>query len=54
VGEPGDGARIASARGKPSRIEEVIGYFPRLCERLRQPAGTLSGASSRCWRSGAG
>lgn len=39
--------RIASGRGKASRLDEVIGYFPRLGERLRQPAGTLSGGEQQ-------
>ena len=39
--------RIAGGGGKPSRLEEVVGYFPRLGERLRQPAGTLSGGEQQ-------
>jgi ABC-type branched-subunit amino acid transport system ATPase component len=46
--------RIASGRGKPSRIEEVIGYFPRLGERLRQAAGTLSGGEQQMLAIGRG
>ena len=33
--------------------DQVFQLFPRLLERRRQPAGTLSGGSSRCWRSAA-
>jgi branched-chain amino acid transport system ATP-binding protein len=29
----------------------VFSIFPRLAERIKQTAGTLSGASSRCWQS---
>lgn len=39
--------RIAAGGGKRSRLDEVIGYFPRLGERLRQPAGTLSGGEQQ-------
>ncbi len=39
--------RVAAGRGKPSRLDEVIGYFPRLGERLRQAAGTLSGGEQQ-------
>ncbi len=38
--------------GVAQDLERVYGYFPRLRERLGQPAGQLSAASSRCWRSG--
>lgn len=31
-------------------LERAIELFPRLKERRHQLAGTLSGASSRCWR----
>lgn len=30
-------------------LDYVFGIFPRLLERQKQVAGTLSGASSRCW-----
>jgi branched-chain amino acid transport system ATP-binding protein len=30
-------------------LEQVYKYFPRLRERLNQPAGQLSGGDSRCW-----
>jgi branched-chain amino acid transport system ATP-binding protein len=33
--------------GLPARIEEVFGLFPRLRERNRQPAGTLSGGEQQ-------
>jgi len=39
--------------GVAGDLERVYGYFPRLKERLEQPAGQLSAANSRCWRSGA-
>ena len=38
--------RVAGG-SKPSRLQEVIGYFPRLGERLRQAAGTLSGGEQQ-------
>jgi branched-chain amino acid transport system ATP-binding protein len=39
--------RVAAGRGKPSRLDEVVGYFPRLGDRLRQAAGTLSGGEQQ-------
>jgi ABC-type branched-subunit amino acid transport system ATPase component len=39
--------RIAPGRGRSSRLDEVVGYFPRLGERLRQAAGTLSGGEQQ-------
>lgn len=39
--------RVAGGGAKPSRLDEVIGYFPRLGERLRQAAGTLSGGEQQ-------
>jgi len=46
--------RIASGRGKPSRLAEVVGYFPRLGERLHQAAGTLSGGEQQMLAIGRG
>jgi len=42
-----DVERIANSR------EYVFTLFPRLAERIAQPAGTLSGGSNKCWRSAA-
>ena len=39
--------RVAGGGAKASRLDEVIGYFPRLGERLRQAAGTLSGGEQQ-------
>jgi ABC-type branched-subunit amino acid transport system ATPase component len=39
--------RIAGGGGKPSRLDEVISYFPQLGERLNQPASTLSGGEQQ-------
>jgi branched-chain amino acid transport system ATP-binding protein len=39
---------------KPSRIEEVLEYFPRLAERLSQPAGTMSGGEQQMLAIGRG
>jgi branched-chain amino acid transport system ATP-binding protein len=40
-------------RGDPGGVAEdrsrMFAMFPRLAERESQPAGTLSGANSRCW-----
>jgi branched-chain amino acid transport system ATP-binding protein len=48
------GAWTRKDRNKVSgTIEQVFSYFPRLEERKDQMAGTLSVASSRCWRSAA-
>lgn len=46
--------RIASGSGKSSRLDEVLGYFPRLRERLSQPAGTLSGGEQQMLAIGRG
>jgi ABC-type branched-chain amino acid transport systems, ATPase component len=34
-------------------LDDVFDRFPRLKERSKQAAGTLSGGSGRCWRSAA-
>jgi ABC-type branched-subunit amino acid transport system ATPase component len=39
--------RIAGGGHKSSRIKEVFEYFPRLEERMRQQAGTLSGGEQQ-------
>lgn len=39
--------RIASGRVQHDHTDEVIGYFPRLGERLGQKAGTLSGGEQQ-------
>jgi ABC-type branched-subunit amino acid transport system ATPase component/branched-subunit amino acid ABC-type transport system permease component len=44
-------ARQGSASELRSRRERVLDVFPRPAGRLDQPAGTLSGGNSRCWRS---
>ena len=41
------GAYIRPARETASGIERVFGYFPKLRERLRQQAGTLSGGEQQ-------
>ena len=46
--------RIAGGRGKRNRLEEVLGYFPRLSERLTQLAGTLSGGEQQMLAIGRG
>jgi branched-chain amino acid transport system ATP-binding protein len=46
--------RIASGTGKRSRSEEVLGYFPRLRERLSQQAGTMSGGEQQMLAIGRG
>ena len=46
--------RIAGGGGKRSRLDEVIGYFPRLGERLGQAAGTLSGGEQQMLSIGRG
>lgn len=46
--------RVAGGRGKRDRLEEVLGYFPRLRERLRQRAGTLSGGEQQMLAIGTG
>ena len=47
VGENLEMGRIAAGRAKRSRIDEVLHYFPRLAERLHQPAGTMSGGEQQ-------
>jgi branched-chain amino acid transport system ATP-binding protein len=39
--------RIAGGGNKPSRMNEVFEYFPRLKERTHQQAGTLSGGEQQ-------
>ncbi len=39
--------RVASGKTLPSRLDEVVGYFPRLGERLSQRAGTMSGGEQQ-------
>ncbi|CAG4906842.1 unnamed protein product [Acidocella sp. C78] len=39
--------RIAGGGQKVSRLDEVIGYFPRLGERLKQLAGSMSGGEQQ-------
>ena len=46
--------RIASTRKKRSRYDEVVGYFPRLAERLDQAAGTMSGGEQQMLAIGRG
>jgi branched-chain amino acid transport system ATP-binding protein len=46
--------RIASRRAKADRLEEVLGYFPRLRERLRQLGGTMSGGEQQMLAIGCG
>ncbi len=46
--------RIASSRKKRSRYDEVLGYFPRLAERLDQAAGTMSGGEQQMLAIGRG
>ena len=46
--------RIASNRVKRSRYDEVLGYFPRLAERLDQAAGTMSGGEQQMLAIGRG
>jgi ABC-type branched-subunit amino acid transport system ATPase component len=46
--------RIAGGGGKLSRLDEVIGYFPHLGERLGQAAGTLSGGEQQMLAIGRG
>ena len=45
--------RIAGGN-KPSRLDEVVEYFPRLGERLNQAAGTLSGGEQQMLAIGRG
>ncbi len=46
--------RIASGRVRRTRLVEVVGYFPRLAERMRQLAGTLSGGEQQMLAIGRG
>ena len=46
--------RIAGGGAKRSRLDEVIGYFPRLGERRAQVAGTLSGGEQQMLAIGRG
>jgi len=46
--------RIAAGGNKRSRVDEVIGYFPRLGERLEQAAGTMSGGEQQMLAIGRG
>ncbi|MBM3585191.1 MAG: ABC transporter ATP-binding protein [Alphaproteobacteria bacterium] len=39
--------RVAGASARRDRTDEVLGYFPRLGERLAQAAGTLSGGEQQ-------
>ena len=49
-----DMGRIASGRAVRDRLDEVLGYFPRLAERLPQAAGTLSGGEQQMLAIGRG
>ena len=44
--ELGAGNRVTGA-DRRARLEEMFGYFPRLRERRRQPAGTMSGGEQQ-------
>jgi ABC-type branched-subunit amino acid transport system ATPase component len=46
--------RIASGRAKRNRMDEVLGYFPHLSERLTQLAGTMSGGEQQMLAIGRG
>ena len=46
--------RKASGKVKRNRLEEVLGYFPRLRERLGQLAGTMSGGEQQMLAIGRG
>lgn len=46
--------RVAAGGRKRSRLDEVLGYFPRLHERLSQAAGTLSGGEQQMLAIGTG
>ena len=46
--------RLASGRTKRNRLDEVLGYFPRLGERLKQFAGTMSGGEQQMLAIGRG
>jgi branched-chain amino acid transport system ATP-binding protein len=46
--------RLAAGRAKRNRLDEVLGYFPRLGERLKQLAGTMSGGEQQMLAIGRG
>ena len=46
--------RIAAGIARHSRLEEVLGYFPRLNERMGQQAGTMSGGEQQMLAIGRG
>jgi branched-chain amino acid transport system ATP-binding protein len=46
--------RLASGKVKRNRTEEVLGYFPRLGERLSQNAGSMSGGEQQMLAIGRG
>ncbi|MGH7070044.1 MAG: ABC transporter ATP-binding protein [Acetobacteraceae bacterium] len=41
------GAHVLPRRRLPDRLEQILSYFPRLRERLSQPAGNLSGGEQQ-------
>ena len=46
--------KIASGKKKINKIEEVFNYFPKLKERIKQKAGTLSGGEQQMLAIGRG
>lgn len=46
--------RLCAGPGLPSRLDEVLGYFTRLGERMDQPAGTMSGGEQQMLAIGRG
>ena len=46
--------KIASGEKKTNKIEEVFNYFPKLKERIKQKAGTLSGGEQQMLAIGRG
>jgi branched-chain amino acid transport system ATP-binding protein len=46
--------RLALGRARRNRMDEVLGYFPRLRERLSQLAGTMSGGEQQMLAIGRG
>jgi len=46
--------KIASGEKKINKIEEVFNYFPKLKERIKQKAGTLSGGEQQMLAIGRG
>jgi branched-chain amino acid transport system ATP-binding protein len=46
--------RLASGRAKRNRMDEVLGHFPRLGERMAQLAGTMSGGEQQMLAIGRG